>query len=307
MTKLILRALKDPHYAAHIVMQRYFPSRRSRVFAHAKEYRSESESGDYAAAILSALKNQKAFDNFKRKPAYRTVLEHVSLEQGRAYLDIVRDRRDGLLEKALRSVLKRDDVGNPIKYKYDEYDFPLSPTTLRYLKVTSDLKGLFGQNLGEVAEIGCGYGGQAYVNDQLLNVQMATLFDLPYVNILIERYLNTLLLDGAYKTASINQVVPRDYDLVISNYAFSELPSVLQDVYIKKVLSRSARGYLTMNTGLTGGASKGKMSFKELREKLPQFEVFEENPVTSPNNYMIIWGHNAAFASSNFREKKVNL
>ena len=120
-----------------------------------------------------------------------------------------------MLEKAMKTVLLSDSTGNPVKCRYDAIDIPLSPTTLRYLKVASDLCGLFGNNLGRTAEIGCGYGGQAYVNDQLLDVEHATLFDLPVVNKLIEQYLNMKLLNGAYHATVINQAEPNDYDLVI--------------------------------------------------------------------------------------------
>ena len=189
MNKIILKVLKDSLYAAHIFRRRYLKwSIGNKIFAHSKKYRSDSENGDYASAIVNALKNQKAFDNFKRSHSYRLILEHVSMAHGEEYLQIVQKRGDSLLEKALCTVLQSDDLGNPIKYPYDGYKFPLSPTTLRYLKVASDLNGLFGQDLGKVAEIGCGYGGQEYVNDQLLNVEMTTLFDLPFVNKLIERY-----------------------------------------------------------------------------------------------------------------------
>lgn len=156
----------------------------------------------------------------------------------------------------------------------------MSPTTLRYLKVASDLKILFGPNLGNVAEIGCGYGGQTIVNDQLLNISTARLFDLTIVNKLIDRYLNTHLLKGAFVTTVINKEVPRNYDLVISNYSFSELPKKLQLTYIKKVLLRAKSGYLTMNSGMANARSIGKLSLNELRELLPDFTLIEEEPLT---------------------------
>ena len=269
----------------------------SNIFAHSREFRSDSENESYGKAVVSVLKSQKAFDNFKRNHSYREILEHVSAELGRDYLDIVRERNDGLFEKAIETVLVSDDIGNPVKCRYNEIDLPLSPTTLRYLKVASDLRGLFGNNLGRTAEIGCGYGGQTYVNDQLLSVDCVTLFDLPFVNKLIERYLNTVLLNGAYRTTVINQAEPNDYDLAISNYAFSELPSSLQCKYIEKVLAKSKRGYLTMNSGLSGPHSHGKLSLEELRELMPKFEVYEEEPLSSPYNYIVVWGHNELFAN----------
>ena len=221
------------------------------------------------------------------------------------YLQILEKRNDGILEKALKTVFVSDDLGNPIKFFYDGYDFPLSPTTLRYTKVASDLKQLFGENLKTVAEIGCGYGGQTLVNDHLLKFNFVKLFDLSIVNKLIERYLESHLLKGTYKTTTINKELVSKYELVISNYAFSELPRELQIIFINKVLSQSRRGYLTMNSGISGTRSIGKLSLDELRKLLPKFEIFEEVPLTSPHNYIIIWGFDVDKINNNFYIKKL--
>lgn len=277
----------------------------NRVFAHRVEYRSDSENGKYGAVVTKALSNQKAFDTFKRKRAYRKILEHVSRAQGEDYLKIVSSRKDGLLEVALETVFKSDDVGSPVKHQYECVEPALSPTTLRYLKVASDLKGLFGEGVDRIAEIGCGYGGQTLVNDQLLKFRYATLFDLPFVNELIRKYLNTMLLNGAYRVATINETLPENYDLVVSNYAFSELPTILQQAYIRKVVANAKRGYLTMNSGLGGKRSVGKLSLEQLQELLPPFEIYEEEPLTSPFNYIIVWGHDKDFAAQHMTQKQI--
>ena len=298
----IKKAIKNPGHAIYVITSRVLGiDLRAKVFAHAKEFRSDSENGNYASAVMQALKHQKSFDNFKRSYSYRDILEHVSEDQGRDYLKILESRNDGILNLGLDTVLTSDDVGNPIKFRYEKYAKPLSPTTLRYLKVASDLKMLFGSNLGNVAEIGCGYGGQTLVNDQLLNVESARLFDLPFVNKLIDRYLNTHLLDGAYYTTVINKEVPREYDLVISNYAFSELPKKLQLAYIDKVLSKAKRGYLTMNSGLGNRRYIGKLSLDELTELLPQFSLIKEEPLTSDQAYIIVWGQSKGSLENNFQ------
>ena len=125
------------------------------------------------------------------------------------------------------------------------------------------------------------------------------------VNKLISRYLNAVILNGSYRVITINEVLPEKYDLVISNYAFSELPSALQKSYIKKVLVNSTRGYLTMNSGLLGVHSAGKLSLKELRELLPPFEIYEEKPNTYEFNYIIAWGHNKDFAKKHLTLKHI--
>jgi hypothetical protein len=303
MNKL-LDGVKNPRKVLYFLSKYYDRYFKSKLYISGKEFSSDSENGAYVSTVLNILKNKKAFKNFKRKHSYQHVLEHVSEHQGKSYLEVLKSRNDVILKHAIETVLVTDSIGNPIKFKYHGYSIPLSPTTLRYVKVSSDLKILFGQDLGDVAEIGCGYGGQTLVNDQLLKVRTAKLFDLSVVNKLINLYLDTQLLHSSYKTTVINQELPSNYDIVISNYAFSELPKKLQIKYIDKVLSHSRKGYLTMNSGLLSEKrSIGKLSLEELRHLLPDFEIFEEEPLTYQNNYIIVWGHNKDKARDYFTVK----
>ena len=81
------------------------------------------------------------------------------------------------------------------------------------------------------------------------------------------------------------------WDLVISNYAFSELPKELQLNYFGKIISRSKFGYMTMNSGLNGQFGKIKnMSQKELINKIENSSIKPESPCTGDNNYIITWG-----------------
>ena len=217
-----------------------------------KEYRSYSENLVYSSEVINFLEKPKLFNNFKRNSYYTKVVETVTEKDGLEYLKLLESRNDDFLKRGLETVLISDLIGNPLKYFYEGYSIPLSPTTLRYLTVASDINMLFGRKFYKVAEIGAGYGGQTLINDQILDIFSAKLFDLPEVNSLIEKYLNYFLLRGSYQTTFINKEVPSNYDLVISNYAFSELPKDLQTVYIDKVLKKSKRGYLTMNSGWGG-------------------------------------------------------
>jgi putative sugar O-methyltransferase len=293
MIKKIIKAFKDPKYAFYYLYNKHIKFLLHETFISNKELKSETENYPrYLFEVKSAVENQKSFDNFRNKYGYKEVLENVTYKQGYEYLKILKERNDNIFEKGLSTILVNDNIGNPIKYTYKGMQSALSPQTLRYLKVTSDLFGLFGKNFKKVVEIGCGYGGQQLINDQLLNIDSLILFDLPIVNKLISKYLNAHLLNGTFKTSTINEIEPNNYDLVVSNYAFSELPEKLQLKYIEKVVSNSDRGYLTMNSGLNCQFStKGKLPIKRLYEYLPEFEIFEEEPLTSPNNYIIVWGH----------------
>ena len=256
--------------------------------------RSNSDNGEYVASVKNALGSYSVFAKFKRDPRYQVILEHTSKAQGEACLKIIRAQSPGFIDEIDKFKIN-DLVGNPTTFEYPEIG-RISPTTLRYMKVASDLRTLFGSAIGNrVAEIGVGYGGQALVLDQIFTINEYCLFDLPPVLELTSKYLESHILNLSYHTLTLNQALATErYDLVISNYAFSELPKVLQRKYIDKVLAHASKGYLTMNSGRVGSAAvdgTNKLSLEELRVLLPHFEVFEEEPYTSPQNYIIVWGH----------------
>ena len=58
---------------------------------------------------------------------------------------------------------ENDRYGKPETCSYGEHGL-FSPTTLRYIKVASDISQLFGSLDGlRIIEIGSGYGGQCFV------------------------------------------------------------------------------------------------------------------------------------------------
>jgi len=263
-----------------------------KVFVGAEYIRSDTDDGLYIRAVENANHNFEAFLNFKRNEDYRFVLEHVSYEQGREYLEILRSEAPDFVEGVNR-FLVNDIVGNPIRFFYEGAGL-VSPTTLRYLKVASDLRQLFGDlNAVTVGEIGVGYGGQLLILDQIYEFQRYDLYDLPPVLRLTSRYLESHLLNSSYRTTTLNQC-GRDasYDLVLSNYAFSELPAKLALKYVEKVLGKARRGYLTMNSGRgTSERNRGKLSIEDYRNLLPALEIKEERPLTGADNYILVWGH----------------
>ncbi len=253
--------------------------------------RSNSDNGEYVASVKYALSSYAAFAKFKLDPRYQAILEHTSKEQGEACLKIIRAQSPGFIDEIDKFKIN-DLVGGSTTFEFEGIG-RISPSTLRYLKVASDLQTLFGDQIGnEIAEIGCGYGGQLLILDNAFQFKQCDLFDLPPVLSLTSMYLESHLLNSSYRAITLNQHPGNVmYDLVISNYAFSELPSPLQIAYIDKVISKAKRGYLTMNTGKTESSlDENKLTIEDLRNRLPAFEILPESPLTSPNNYIIVWG-----------------
>lgn len=255
--------------------------------------RSISDDGRYAAFCDTAAGSARAFRAFRRHADYVPILEHVTRELGQAYLDEVRRWAPHVVPR-IDDFKVNDLVGEPITHEYAGIG-RISPTTLRYLKVATDLEVCFDWTAtNSVAEIGVGYGGQLLCADRLLPFGSWTMFDLPPVLRLASRYLERHLLRGSYRLTTLNQSPPTRFDIVVSNYAFSELPTTVQLAYLRKVVSRSAAGYMTMNSGREGAAfTNGHLSVAELRQHLPQSEIIEEHPRSAPGGYIVLWGHRA--------------
>ena len=103
------------------------------------------------------MRNEKIFYKFKRNPIYRTILEHLTFKEGEKYISkIIQDNLIDLSDTT--KYILNDKVGYPIKFYYKECRDTVSPTTLSYLSIISDLKN-FNFKFKNIAEIGCGYGG----------------------------------------------------------------------------------------------------------------------------------------------------
>lgn len=253
---------------------------------------SDSEKTPYVQCIEAIAKSTNLRKKFRRVFMYREIVETVSYPQGKKYLDrIIRLNRQDNLD--FSSYIQNDLIGKPITYKYSN-SLKISPTTLRYVSVSRELREIFGTHLsGSFVEIGAGYGGQASILMKDFKVTKYSIFDLPEAQMISKYFLEELRNQTSATMCTLFDNTKEIYDIAISNYAFSELPKEIQDQYITNVLQKSKRGYLIMNSGLSNytGRQDGKYTLTELREKLPPFDIFEELPKTGPDNYVIVWGH----------------
>lgn len=246
---------------------------------------SASDYLEYRQIVTAAARDDKVFKLFRSHPHYSPILEHVSRRQGAEYLDII-FRRSNLPENWSKKCAPLNTLGKPPKYSYASIG-RFSPTVLRYLKVFSDLEALFGPLQGfRCVEIGVGFGGQAAVLNILGDVTEVQLYDLSPVLALARKFLakasvsaGTRFLDGA-RVPQAHQA-----DLLISNYAFSELTRELQLKYLDKVVLNAPRGYITWNSNGPGGLQP-----EELLKLIPGAKRLEENPKTGQNNVIIVWG-----------------
>lgn len=241
--------------------------------------RSSSDTQPYRQ-ICHLAATTDMFYSFKSHPQYTKILEHVTQQHGQQYYDIIVRDNPSLLSH-WDKFLRNDIIGSPHVYPYG--DIKCSPTTLRYMKVLSDLlKYKIIDNGYSVVEIGGGYGGQCLIIQSVIDVREYLIYDINEPLELIGRYLDNFNVPAYIEdTDCIDDDV---YNLVISNYAFSEIDTMGQDEYITKVLNNATHGYLTCNF------ISDSYNIDQLRERIDHdFIVIGEDPLTHPLNKIIIW------------------
>ncbi len=247
---------------------------------------SLSDNQAYPQVCIQASNDYRIFNNFRNHPIYNQILEHVSEEQGSEYLQLI--SKDAEILASINDFRPNDNYGGPIMYEYPEIGM-ISPSTLRYIKVLVDLKDYFqtADNLN-ICEIGIGYGGQCRVINAFYKPATYCLVDIQPALSLAQRFLDNYILHSTLAYKTMNELGQRKYDLVLSNYAFTELPRTIQDIYLSKVVLNSKRGYITYNeiTPMEFNSYKSD----ELVAMIPGAKILREEPLTHPKNCIIVWG-----------------
>ncbi len=243
----------------------------------------------YPAFCQQAVMDAEVFAHFKRNPYYQQILEHLSYETGCAYLEFIIQTYPDLVS-FFDKFRENDTLGDPITSDYGRYGW-FSPTTLRYIKVAGDLKQQFGDlSKMHIVEIGGGYGGQCKILAELTGFASYTIIDLPEGIALTKKYLSLLGIQNVnfIENNLLEQV--GSYDLVISNYAFSEIDQSEQQKYLKHVINPTKNGYMTMNFISQHLKS---LSIDDLIRVLhssnKKGKVKKEYPNTHPDNLILIW------------------
>ena len=251
--------------------------------------KSDSELTNYVNEINKINHNSRAMIKFRRNRNYRMILEHLDFRDGLSYMQYMQSKGYRYVE--LVYVLRKiDSFGKPRKFKYEGVGW-VSPTSLRYLSIALDIREKFGRSIGRVVEVGVGYGGLVVALSEVCSIHKYSIFDLDEVLNLTEKYLSEVEVQTSVKRESLNVQNEEGWDLFVSNYAFSELPFKLQDEYCSQVMNKARNGFMIMNSGFTNftGRSLGKMELSELKKRLPNLLVEEENPKTGKDNYLLTW------------------
>jgi len=265
------------------VIRKALDNRSTRNILNQPEKSSISDDFVFPLSCRLHSQNNFLFYNFRRSTIIQTILEHTNYDQGLRYIKRILEL--GFDYNYIKEFTTNDIIGNPIKYEYPQIGFA-NPSTLRYVFVLSDLTHKFGSlDNFRIIEIGGGYGGQARVILKRYQVSQYTIYDLSGVLKLANTYLmKSSVLKGVYFKNALN-LNSEVSDLVISNYAWSELNKSSQIDYLNKIVLNSKNGYITYNE--ISPDSFNSLTINEIVNIIPELEIEEENPLTWPGNKVL--------------------
>ena len=208
---------------------------------------------NYLQACRDAVKN---ITTFKQDERLHSIFEHCPKRIADEYYKVIP-------EELLNHKWTNDFYGSPVIHNYNGKRF--STSTLQYIGVLSNLIKRFGSLDGKnIIEIGGGYGGQCRTIMDMFNIGCYHIIDLPEVCELQRKYC---------KAQTYTKPTGHEYDLVISNYALSEI--VDNKLYIDEVLRKSKHGYITCNTDFV------QLDFSHLR--------YSDIKGERETNYILTW------------------
>lgn len=210
--------------------------------------KSASDNQRYNDFCSIAATDDAVFNTFRQNEVYQEILEHFSYEDGLTYLDQLKKHAPSLLTQI--NVFKtNDDFGGADIHHYEEIG-DIAPSTLYYIRQLAYLENSFGNLNGlHLVEIGGGYGGLAKLVMDRFNIASYTIFDLPEVNLLTEKYLGKFgnqYLDKVF-FGNLDETKNRTYDICVSNCAFTECVPIIQDQYLEKVIEHAKSGFMIYN------------------------------------------------------------
>lgn len=228
---------------------------------------------------------------FRTNEIYRQILEHFDFEEGLRFLEAIETKYSGLASNLQRYSIA-DRQGGAALHKFKNYGM-FSSSTIRYLCHLGNILEYFPILTGmRIVEVGGGFGGLASLVCTHADVKSYTLVDLPDVMKLQARWLSeTLRPEMRSKITFWNEgrEEPEQFDLFISNFAFTECSPVIQDHYIETLIKRSDNGFILYNMRVE--SYHPAILLTKLQRAAVNVRRYQEEPLTCPTNMLIVFGN----------------
>ena len=249
------------------------------------------KNADYLEVCQEAVSEEWYFENFRSLHDYTQVIE---INCGSAFADFLKTKASKEVREKFSEFEKLDEIGSPLTRQYYEGLGNFSGATLRYIVIADQIKELFSlSDNAKIVEIGAGFGGQCYVLSRLQPFLEYYIIDLPEVEPLIKKVINTLQVKNVSYSSEEKKTLEEDIDLVISNYAFSECDRETQEDYFEKIIKKSKRGYIIYNQiayRVFGLDSLTPLEFVAMLQNNNMNPTIYNEPVaTAKDNVLILW------------------
>jgi putative sugar O-methyltransferase len=228
----------------------------------------------YLHVCQRAATDDTTFNLFKSLDSFTRILEHLDKRTAENYITKIKEYNPWLLD--ISKFFTNDLYGSPKRVSFKS--IYASPSTIQYIGVLSNLINQIGtlHDLS-ICEIGGGYGGQCKIINDAFGIKSYHIIDLYEVTLLQDKYLKKFNCN--FKTFTPENYPLNHYDLVISNYAITEVNEPLRSKYINDILLNSRHGYITCNTPL---------DTTELKKKF-NLSVSPDVQGETETNYILSW------------------
>jgi hypothetical protein len=252
----------------------------------------------FADPAFAAVADEEKFQSFKKDPFYSLLYQGHSYQEGLIFLNAIEKDYPFLIEKFDR-FRTSDLIGSPRTYDYGKYG-TFSPTTLHYVHIA----GIIHTKIGNLAskriiQIGAAYGGLCKIMHDLTKEapdanpwKSYAIVDLPEHLALARKVLEREgIVNVQFFTP--DEIPSRgEYDLVLSDFSFSEFSRSYQQVFAESILQRAQSGYLLGHIfpKYFGVDAMNPYEFGEYFNKAGHSVLFEiSDGKTDRANYSFLW------------------
>ncbi len=211
---------------------------------------------------IANITTKKDLCNFKSNPNVTAILEHMTFDFGRQYLELIL-RKTPIPPETIKKYCDQNDLyGGGIKFDYfvDE-SLPVMKTSssnFRYLFHAHLIMSYIGEKAGvqNIVEVGAGYGGlylALAALAPLYKVKIANyhMVDLPAISELQQQYLKPFVKGDSklhfHNAFLFGGDIENENLFLISNYCFSEISSENQKKYVDILFPKVKHGFMAWN------------------------------------------------------------
>lgn len=239
---------------------------------------------EFFALCEEVVNNEELFKRFKRIPTFCHMIGNDTRTKAQADMLYKHITKKPKILSKMELFKTNDKYGSPFIYVYPDLG-AISPGILFFMNVLDSMINYFGDiDNFNILEIGSGYGGQAKIILDYGCKSYTCIDDFRVLN-LCKKYLNLF----NYRNLTfyeMDKIAVKEYDLVISNWCFSELDFIGIKWYIENVISKCKYGYFLMNMW---DSERKEYTMELMKKYFSYVEALPIVPLTDPyDNWLLV-------------------